>query len=660
MQLALSLRRIPLRRPLSTASRPSLAYDAIVIGGGHNGLVAANYLAKAGSKVCVIEQRQLVGGAAVTEAIHPGFQYSRASYVFSLFRPHISADLGLYGRHGLKLLRRLPSSFTPTPERGGRSLTLGAGDAFDEANIAQFGPPSDVQGWRAYNARLERYARLARYLLDCAPPDTDLLADPSVPLRAKVEEAMRAAQIGAAALRELGVRGLPEFLAFLTSPAARTLDALFSDASALLKATLATDAVIGASVGPYTPQSGYVLLHHCMTGAWFNVVGGMGSVTSALADAARERGVDIVTGAAAKRIVLADGGSSGTGGIGGTGTSSSPLAPHIAGRRRNASWIEGDAQAAPDGPLARVAGVELADGRFLRAPLVLSSVAPTQTLDSADTARRPGLLPEAAEVLPAALRRALRSVDSSSPVVKINCALDRLPEFLCRTPGQDAGMMRLLESAARPSRVPGEVDPGDAVLRAAPLHLRGTVHFEPNMGTIDAAYRDAAAGRLSQRPLVEMTIPSVLDPSIAPPGKHVALLFCQYAPTNAAVWDAPGARDDFANRVFRVIDEFAPGFSASVLHREVLAPPDLERIFGLPGGNIFHASMGLDQLFTARPAPGAAAYRTPVAGLYLCGAGTHPGGGVMGAPGHNAAMQVLRDCGASTAKLRSLSSCPTL
>jgi phytoene dehydrogenase-like protein len=384
----------------------------------------------------------------------------------------------------------------------------------------------------------------------------------------------------------------------------------------LLKATLATDAVIGAMTSCHSPQSAYVLLHHVMTGSWFNVQGGMGTVTQALLAALRPQGGDnaVLTGATVRRLLLEDG--------------------------------PGGSCAAA----ARVVGVELEGGRVLRAPRIISTVAPTTTLSAQ------GWLPEAAEVLPSRLNRALAAVDASSGVVKINCAIDRLPQFRCRLPGDDPKLAGLLAPA--PPLTFGEV-PLSEHAKAAPLHLRGTVHFEANMGQIDAAYRDAAAGRPSQRPIIEMTLPSVLDPSLAPPGKHVCLLFVQYVPYEG--WDAAGAREAFADRVFAVIDEFAPGFSASVLHRDVLTPPDLERIFSLPRGNIFQASMGLDQLFWSRPAPGGlGSYRSPIQGLYLGGAGTHPGGGVMGAPGHNATMQLLRDDGWSSAKLRQVSSCPTL
>jgi phytoene dehydrogenase-like protein len=382
-------------------------------------------------------------------------------------------------------------------------------------------------------------------------------------------------------------------------------------------------------------------LHHCMSGAWFNVVGGMGSVTAALAAAARAAAVpvDIVTGARAARI-LVDGGGGGGGG-GGSG--------------------------------ARVAGVQLEGGRVLRAPLVLSTAAPAATLTAEGTPLQAGLLPEAAELLPADALARLRRFDCASPVMKINCALDALPRFHCALPQDSPALAAALageEAAVARARAPGEVAPG-AAARASPPHLRGTIHFERDVATIEAAFRDAAAGRAgaaagragasSRRPLVELTLPSVLDGSIAPPGKHVGLLFVQYACPDAAHWAAhPGARDALADAAFAVVEEHAPGFTASVRHRDVLAPPDIGDLFGLEGGSIFQGAMDLSQLFWARPAPGLGSYRTPVAGLYLSGAGTHPGGGVMGASGHNAAMQALRDGGARRASLRAISSCPTL
>ena len=572
---ALRILRAPLA-PFRCASFASVtpaprlpAYDVIVLGGGHNGLVAAAYLGKAGRRVLVLERRHLLGGAAVTEEIIPGFRFSRAAYVYSLFRPQIVEDLQLR-RHGLTLYKRSPSSFTPTPRDGGPSLLLGhPTEAEDAAEIAKFSS-ADAEAYSGDNALLERYASVLRPLLDVAPPDLGALWPP--PLRGRaaqgrwwrnVCDAVRYAR----ALGSLGAQ-LPGFLEFLTAPAAKLLHRWFE--TDILKATLATDAIVGALMSPSTPGSAYVLLHHVMSGAWYSVRGGMGALSDACAAACREAGVELVCNAPVARILVQGG---------------------------------------------RACGVALGDGREVRAPVVLSTAAPTLTLGV--------LLPAEvrAALLPAPVRAALDSTNVASGSVKINLALNALPNFRCKpNPRGEEG-------------------------RAQPWH-RGTVHFEEGMEQLEAAYRDAAAGLPSSRPVIEMTLPSVLDDSLAPPGKHVCLLFVQWAPyqlQGEEGWDAPGAREAFAARVYQVIEAHAPGFTASIIGADILTPLDLERVFALPRGNICHASMGLDQLAMLRPGPGMARYASPIPGLWMGGAGTHPGGGVMGAAGRNAARAILED-----------------
>jgi phytoene dehydrogenase-like protein len=556
-------------RALSTvAARPShRSYDVVIIGGGHNALVAAAYLSRAGRRVCVLERRPLLGGAAVTEEVIPGFKFSRASYVYSLFRPQIVADLELH-RHGLQLLRRVPSSFTPTPRDGGPSLLLGEDAASDAAEIRKFSK-ADARAYAEYNALLERYSAALRPLLDVAPPDLGALWPP--PLRGRTAQArwwrnVRDALFYARHLLGLGA-SLPGFLELLAAPAAKLLHRFFE--TPILKATLATDAVVGAMVAPSTPGSAYVLLYHVMAGAWYGVRGGMGALSGAVAAAAREAGAELLPGAPVARILVERG---------------------------------------------RAVGVALEGGVEVRAPVVLSTAAPTLTLG-------PLLGAEGRALLPPRLAAALRGVGVVSGSVKINLALSALPNFRCKPNprGQEA--------------VP------------QPWH-RGTIHFEEDMEQLEAAFRDAAAGAPSSRPMVEMTLPSVLDDSLAPPGKHVCLLFVQYAPyelPGAGGWDAPGARAAFAARVYKVIEEHAPGFTASIIGEDILTPVDLERVFALPRGNICHASMTVDQIAFLRPAEGVARYATPVPGLYLGGAGTHPGGGVMGAAGRNAAREVMED-----------------
>jgi phytoene dehydrogenase-like protein len=531
-----------------------LSADAIVIGAGHNGLVAAAYLARAGLRTLVLERRSLVGGACVTEELWPGFKVSRAAYVAGLLRPAVVAELGLEAR-GLRLIPRDPSSFTPLP--ADRGLLLGRDLGRSCAEIHRFSP-RDATRYPEYEGFLDRTARALEPLLDVPPPD------PSRPhardLLSVLRAAGRAFRIG---------RDLPRALALLLGPARPTLETFFE--SEPLRATLATDAVIGAWASPSSPGTGYVLFHHVMgetlgaRGVWAYVAGGMGGLATALARAATDAGAEIRCEAPVKAVRLEGG---------------------------------------------RATGVLLEDGTELAAPLVVSNADPQRTLL--------GLVGRHA--IPEELARGLEALDFRSPSLKINLALDRLPRFLGRTP-------------ALP-------DPP----QAGPEHA-GTIHAGAlDLDALDRCFEEARAGRLPERPMIELTLPSALDRSLAPPGRHVASLFVQPVPyALAGGWD--GVREHFADRVLALLDEVAPGFSASVLHREVLAPPDLERIFALTGGNIFHGAMSIDRLLFMRPLPGHSGYHTPIPGLWLCGAGTHPGGGVMGACGRNAAGEILRDLG---------------
>jgi len=521
-------------------------HDAIVVGAGHNGLVAACYLARAGLRVLVLERRPLVGGACVTEETFPGFKVSTAAYVNSLFRPEIVRDLRLRD-YGFEVLARNPSSFTPLPD--GRSLTLGLDASLTRAEIAKFSA-RDAARHPEYEAMLERVAAFVEPTLDMTPPDL---------LRPGPRGLLRLLGLGRSFAR-LG-EGASEAVELLTGPARAILDRWFE--STELKATLATDAIIGAMASPSTPGTGYVLFHHVMgetdgrRGVWGYVRGGMGGLTQALARAARDLGVEIRCEAPVARIRVADG---------------------------------------------RAAGVALESGEKCDAPIVASNA----------DARVTFLRLVAAEALPPAFRAAVARISYESASLKINVALGELPSF-----------------RACPGTAPG------------PQH-RGTIHICPDLDYIEHAFDDAKYGRPSERPVLECTIPSVVDPTVAPPGRHVMSIFVQYAPytLRGTGWEA--VRETFADRCFALLDEYAPNFSRSVLARQVLAPPDLERVFGLTGGNIFQGAMTPGQLFSLRPVPGWASYRTPVAGLYLCGAAAHPGGGVMGAPGYNAAREILR------------------
>ena len=530
-----------------SAPAATRTYDAIVIGGGHNGLVAACYLARAKRRVLVLERRSIVGGACVTEETFPGFKVSTAAYVNSLFRPEIVRDLRLRD-YGFELIERNPSSFTPFED--GRSLMLSADDASNAREIAKFSA-RDAQRYPEYVRMLERVATVIEPTLLQTPPDV---------LHPRVGDVVALGRLGLAAKGLDGAMG--EGLEILTGAARPILDRWFE--SEQLKATLATDAIIGAFAAPSMPGTAYVLFHHVMgetngaRGVWSYVRGGMGGITQALARAAIDLGVEIRTDAAVARILVERGAA---------------------------------------------CGVALANGDEYRAHAVASGVDCRLTFE---TFLDPAMLPTefVAEI---------RRIDYASASAKINVALDALPNFSA-CPGSDAG----------------------------PQH-RGTIHLCPDQDYIERAYDDAKYGRPSSDPVVECTIPSSVDPTVAPPGKHVMSMFCQYAPYTLAggAWDA-GTKNAFADRCFAVVERYAPGFTASVIDRQVLAPPDIEATFGLTGGNIFQGAMTLNKLFTFRPAPGYAGYRTPVKGLYLCGSAAHPGGGVMGAPGMNAARTMLK------------------
>jgi len=523
------------------------AWDVIVVGGGHNGLVAAAYLARAGLKVLVVEARERVGGTAVTEEPWPGFRVSTAAYVVSLFRPEILRDLELE-RHGYALLPRSPSSFTPFPD--GRSLIMGPEAGLTRREVAKFSA-RDAERLPAYEAMLERIARAI---------EPTLLETPMNPFSGRPGDLLRLARTGLRFLR-LGKDG-PRALEILAGPARSILDRWFE--SDELKATLATDAIIGAMASPSTPGTAYVLFHHVMgecngvRGVWGYVRGGMGCLSEAIASAARALGAEIRTGARVSKVRVRGG---------------------------------------------RAVGVVLGDGAELMARRVVSSVDASRTF----------LELVGADLLPSEFAEAVRSIDYSSASLKINLALSEVPNF-----------------SALPGSVPGP-------------HHRGTIHICPSLDYIERGYDDARAGRPSASPVLECTIPSVVDPSIAPPGRHVMQMFVQYAPYRLAEGSWDDRMDAFADRCIEILEQYAPGFRNSILGREVLTPLDLERRFGLTGGNIFQGSMGLSQLHFMRPVPGYADYRSPIEGLYLCGAATHPGGGVMGACGRNAAREILRD-----------------
>ncbi len=534
-------------------------YDAIVIGGGHNGLVTAAYLARAGKKVCVLERRHVLGGCANSEELWPGYKVSTAAYVVSLLETQILEDLRL-AENGFKILRRSPSSFTPLLD--GRSLTLGPDMAANQQQIAQFSK-ADAEQYPRYCEQLERIAQVVEPLMQ--QPAPNLLPLPgswrSRSLTSKVKDSARLFSLYQA-LGELG-EDLPDAMDLLMGAARPILENRFE--SEVLRATLGTDAIIGSFQSLSAPGSAYVLLHHVMgkaggqRGVWGYVQGGMGSLSEAIASVCKSLSVDIYRESEVRRILVEDG---------------------------------------------KVVGVTLEDGRLLEAPVVASSVDANLTFNRLVKA----------EHLPERFLHAVNRIDYSSASMKINLALNELPQFNCKK-GEGAGP-----------------------------HHHGTIHISPTMGYIERAYADAVAGWPSTEPVLEITIPTSLDPTIAPEGKHLMNIFVQFAPYALAEgkhWDE--IKEDFADRCIQLLARYAPNVPEAIEHRQVLSPLDLEREFGLTGGNIMQGAMSPNQLFFNRPVTGWADHRTPLHGLYLCGAASHPGGGVMGTCGRNAAAAILKD-----------------
>jgi phytoene dehydrogenase-like protein len=533
------------------AARMATSYDAIVIGGGHNGLVSAAYLARAGKKVLVLERRHVLGGAAVTEEVFPGFRFSVCSYVVSLLRPEIIRELDL-PRHGLEILP-LDGTFTPMPN--GDHLWRMSDHARTRREIYRHSPV-DAEAYDEYSKAMVEMARFVKPILSMVPPD---------PWAWDVKGLADLAGL-AQRFRRLTRGQQHSLLQLMTMSAADLLDRWFE--TDVLKATMSASGIIGTFLGVRSPGTAYVLLHHYMgeiDGAfrsWGFARGGTGAISLAIAGAAREAGVEIRTEAPVARIVARGG---------------------------------------------RVRGVAFPNGDEIHAPLVLSSADPRVTFEKLC---EPGALPR--EFLEGVSRYKYRGSSG-----KVNLALDALPDFTC---------------------LPG---PG--------AHLRGAISVSPAVEYMERAYDEAKYGDFSRRPYIDMVIPSLTDPSVAPPGKHVLSCFVQYAPykLREGSWDER-RREAFGDAVVDTIAEYAPNLKKIILHRQVLTPLDLEREFSLSEGNIFQGELSLEQLFFLRPVPGWARYRTPLKGLYLCGSATHPGGGIMGAPGRLAALEVLKDAGSAS------------
>ena len=528
------------------------ANDVIIIGGGHNGLVCGFYLARAGLKVCILEARDVIGGACVTETFAPGFRNSTASYTVSLLRPQIIADMRL-ADHGFRVVARTISNFLPLDND---YLKLGGGTARTQAEFARFST-RDAAAFPAYEPALENVAQLLRDIALKTPPN---------------------AGGGIGALIAAAAQGRPfwgmsvdrqrDILDLFTRSARDFLDGWFE--SEPVKAAFGFDAIVGNYASPDTPGSAYVLLHHVFgevngkKGQWGHCVGGMGAITAAMAAACRGVGVEIRLESPVAKVLVSGG---------------------------------------------KAAGVQLVSGEEIAAPIIAANVGPAllfrRLVDTGD--------------LPADFNRRMATYRTGSGAFRINVALSELPDF---------------------SVLPGTT--------CAEHHTAGIV-IAPSLAYMDRAFTDAKAHGWSKAPIVEMTLPSTVDDSLAPAGAHVASLFShQFAPelpanadASARSWD--DEREAAADHIIATVTAHAPNFAASIIARQIHSPRDLESKFGLVDGDIFHGRMSLDQLWAARPILGHGNYRSPIKGLYMCGSGTHPGGGVTGAPGHNAAREILRD-----------------
>jgi phytoene dehydrogenase-like protein len=521
-------------------------YDAIVIGGGHNGLTHAAYLARAGKKVLVLERRHIVGGAAVTEEVFPGFKFSVCSYVVSLLRPEIIRDLDL-PRHGLEIL---PLDGTFTPMLNGDYLWRVNDHGKSRREIARHSK-LDAEAYEEFGKAMQAMCRFVKPILSMVPPD---------PTSLNPRDLMKLLFLGKR-FQGLDSQAKYDQVQLMTMSAIDFLDQWFE--TDVLKATMSASGIIGTFLGVRSPGTAYVLLHHYMGEidgafrAWGFARGGTGAISNAIADAARELGVEIRCKAGISKILVKNG---------------------------------------------KACGVVLSNGDEILANVISSSVDPRLTFTKF---LEPSELPS--DFLEDVNRYKFRGSSG-----KVNLALDALPNFKCL--------------------------PGDG------LHLRGAISISPSVEYMERAYDDAKYGNFSRRPYIDCVIPSLTDPSLAPPGKHVMSCFVQYAPYKLAPglhWDTE--KEKFGDTVINTLAEHAPNIKDIILHRQIVTPLDLEREFGLSEGNIFQGELSLEQLFFLRPVPGWAQFRTPIKGLYICGSAAHPGGGIMGAPGRLAAVEILKD-----------------
>ena len=521
-------------------------YDAIIIGGGHNGLVTAAYLAKAGRKVVVLERRHLVGGAAVTEEIYPGFKYTVASYVVSLLRPEVIRDLDL-PRFGLELL---PLESTLTPLLDGNYLCRWADHAKTRQEITRHSI-ADAEAYDQFGKLMYHMALMIRPILGMVPPRLMSFSPANFSELSGLGKHFR----------KFGEK-FHDMHKLMTMSSADFLDEWFE--TECLKATMSASGIIGTFLGPRSPGTAYVLMHHYMGEidgtfrAWGFQRGGMGAVSEAIAAAARHFGAEVRTEAPVQQVIIRDG---------------------------------------------RASGVALQNGDELYADVTASSLDPKLTFLKLIEAKH----------LDDGFLRQVRNYKIRGSSGKVNLSLGELPNFTCM--------------------------PGDGP------HLRGAISISPSIDYLERAYDDAKYGNFSRKPYMDIIIPSLIDPSMAPPGKHVMSIFVQYAPYDLVGRSWEEAREDFGDAVVNTLSEYAPNLKNAILHRQVLSSWDIEQQFGLTEGNIFQGDLSLDQLFYLRPVAGWAQYRTPIKNLYLCGSAAHPGGGVMGGPGRLAALEMMKDRG---------------